>query len=393
MIGVCMSEKEKKKGDPVYFAERVRRKGAKDTGERGEEIFKGGNAKYEKTEPKVERSAVEKQFDTLLMRRGSVADQYLGNLPVGADEFVAEQRANYERDDPDGYYADEKKRKNSLFGIKEERPDKLIDFDKRESKVLVYPGFRDDVQVSEDASAYYAPHSDTIHGVGYNEIESEKRSREINEEFGKKHPSEKKEEYSKLVFHRPAHRYSGKTEDSAMDFLNHELVHSYTSGGEVGTQAPVGDVEKYGSYTTANNAEYTRSVVTGLNSMRDISGMKLNDPQSVHQLFDELEKNPKLMDKVSPEGGRLFRSYFHLKENNPWAAEKLREAVARDSKYLAENEVNKKQRIEGSFKWADLMNQERQAAAQMEMARVEEPDYRAEASRIAGMIRQQRGLT
>jgi hypothetical protein len=46
------------------------------------------------------------------------------------------------------------------------------------------------------------------------------------------------------------------------------------------------------------------------------------------------------LNEVSEEGGRLFRSYFHLKKNNPWAAEKLREATARDSKYLAKNDTS-----------------------------------------------------
>jgi hypothetical protein len=330
---------------PVYFAERVRKDGAADSGERGPELFPQGQAKFEVADPKIERaSEVERQFGVKVLNRGDYFNEYLKNIPGGAKQFVEEQKANYQRDDPDGYFADQEKKKNSFFGDTTQSPDRLIDFDKREKPLMVYKDLGKD---SRSDRAHYEPLGDSVKGVDVADISLKDR---VDEQLTKDGFLKQKITSGHLTGVGGRMDYNGRgpssDENTEKGTLFHEMAHSFTSGAEVNTQidevepngADMENLEKFGTYNTSTNAEYAESALTGLNSMRSITGHKLNDPQSVHQLFDEIEANPKILNKVSGEGGRIFRSYFHLKQTNPWAAKKLREATARDSKYLAKNE-------------------------------------------------------
>jgi hypothetical protein len=264
-------------------------------------------------------------------------DSYLTNIEGGAEKFVAEQRANYERDDPDGL-------KKGQYALFPEQKNPLIEFDKRKKPIAVYKSVKPD-----SSGAYYDRKSDLVGGVDLKQAYRDNQQYNTLAKNGdERKASEVKELYSSAS---PYYAYDGAgrsiDDKDSGNTLFHELAHSYTSGSEkepqIYEQKNAGGIQdnllKRGTYNTSADAEYAQSVVTGLNSMRSITGQKLNDPQSVHQLFDEIEKNPAILNNVSTEGGRLFRSYFYLKENNPWAAEKLREAAARDSKYLVENQA------------------------------------------------------
>jgi hypothetical protein len=72
--------------------------------------------------------------------------------------------------------------------------------------------------------------------------------------------------------------------------------------------------------------------------MRDITGMKLNTPFEVHKLLDEVEKTPAILDNLSDENARIFRSYLKINKENPKSGKRIRESMARDSKYLVQND-------------------------------------------------------
>lgn len=333
------------KPKPVYFAERVRKDGATDSGARGPELFPNGEPRYPVARPKIAKpDALTYSMRAELMNRGDYFNEYLENIPGGAKKFVAEQEANYRRDDPDGVFADKQKRKNSVLGVNKEAPDPLIDFEKRKKPVMVYE------DLNGVDRGHYDREKDSVRGVSVVDIFNKDL---VDEKLKGMGLGSKPPESSHLVSTSPSKRvaYNGvgnsSDDDENRNTLFHELAHSFTSAAEKEAQVDktaekspdMKHLEEVGTYNTTNNAEYAQSVLTGLNSMRSITGHKLNDPQSIHQLFDEVEKNPKILNKISEEGGRIFRSYFHLKETNPWAAKKLREATARDSKYLAENET------------------------------------------------------
>jgi len=332
----------KPKQEKVYFAERVRQQGAKDTGVRGEPIFPEGKPKYKVARPTVPApTKLERELGAgVLKSRGDYMDAYLTNIEGGAEKFVAEQRANYERDDPDGL-------KKGGYALYPKPKDPLIDFDKRKKPILVSES--DDTAIAP--AAYYNSLTDTVAGVSLAQAKFDNAIDDRMEKDG--HGIKASEVKNPYSTRSPLDAYNGTgvsiDDNDNRNTLLHELAHTYTSGadgegqGQVHDQKEAGGIQdnllKRGTYNTSTGAEYAQSVVTGLNSMRSITGQKLNDPQSVHQLFDEIEKNPAILNNVSREGGRLFRSYFYLKKNNPWAAEKLREATARDSKYLVENQA------------------------------------------------------
>lgn len=86
------------------------------------------------------------------------------------------------------------------------------------------------------------------------------------------------------------------------------------------------------------------------------------------------------------------------KEQERWAGEvddvrKYIEEAGQESRGDFKDKEIEREAINHSFDRFDVTERERERMARLEMERVEEPDYRAEASRIAGMIRQQRGLT
>jgi hypothetical protein len=89
-------------------------------------------------------------------------------------------------------------------------------------------------------------------------------------------------------------------------------------------------------YMFASSEEYKGGTLNFLNRSRQLTGKKLTDPQEIHQLFDEIEKDPSILEKnYFLEEARIPRTYLMLKEVKPEAAEILRNAVARDCQYLA----------------------------------------------------------
>jgi hypothetical protein len=246
----------------------------------------------------------------------SVNDQLLQNLPIPAAEFVAEQKRNFKRD-------------RLPWNKSKVRPSSdLIDFDKRNQPVSLdtWPGW-----LGQGASTY--PRTRRIEG--------------LDPEMLRKHPEGKEWEgqddsRQDRDYHgypeTPDGRSRGYPKDSMLSLM-HELTHNYTGGREPGDYVrgdvtfPVGT-----SYITNRGTEYTQGVTSGLNAMRDITGEKLNDPPQVHQLFDEIVADPSILDSITSESARVFRTYLTLRETNPKLAEKLRESMARDSQYLVESE-------------------------------------------------------
>jgi hypothetical protein len=122
------------------------------------------------------------------------------------------------------------------------------------------------------------------------------------------------------------------------EVLGHELSHAST----VASRASV-DIDKFRGgvspkrpYFYALSEEYKVGTLTFLNKSRQLTGKKLVNPQEIHQLFDEIEADPSILDKnYSIEEARLPRTYLHLKKTNPQGAELLRNATARDCQYLA----------------------------------------------------------
>jgi hypothetical protein len=126
----------------------------------------------------------------------------------------------------------------------------------------------------------------------------------------------------------------------------HELNHAQTATGDVEkyhrevsknyvlSEKPIQDGETYG---TQYPAEYLQGALSGLNSLRDVTGRAMNTPDEVHYAFDEISKNPKILEHLPPENARIFREYLWLRQKDPAKAEKLRQAVARDSQVLADS--------------------------------------------------------
>jgi hypothetical protein len=97
-------------------------------------------------------------------------------------------------------------------------------------------------------------------------------------------------------------------------------------------------------YQYASGEEYKVGTLIFLNKSRQLTGKMLVDPQEIHQLFDEIESDPSILDQnYYHEEARLPRTYLLLKKTNPQGAELLRNAVARDSQYLAKSGIQRSQ--------------------------------------------------
>jgi hypothetical protein len=124
---------------------------------------------------------------------------------------------------------------------------------------------------------------------------------------------------------------------STPEIIGHELAHGYTiDRSRMRSMETIPPISPERPYFFGISEEYKVGALTFLNKSRQLTGKKLTDPQEIHQLFDEIERDPTILDKnYSPEEARLPRTYLLLKKTNPEGATLLRNATARDCQYLA----------------------------------------------------------
>ena len=134
------------------------------------------------------------------------------------------------------------------------------------------------------------------------------------------------------------------------EIMSHEANHSYLnvsrkkpeSGSYEGApqfeSADEQAAQGVNSYQTTNDFEWAQGVTAGLNGMRDITGLKLNNAREVHKLLDEVEGNPKILENLSDENARIFRSYLKVNKENPRSGKRMRESIVRDAHYLVEKD-------------------------------------------------------
>jgi len=296
---------------------------------------------------------------------GSMSDQLLQNLkdpegnPVSAAEFVAIQKAKFEND------------LGAVVHWSKVLPrSDLIDYEKRDQPVTL-----------DTFPTRIGPHTDLaerrIFGIDPKKVRENPQGRRIPSEYAKRSYLQSPDtRRASLVYHgypeeqriprkvqakptfldRVQARLLGVPLDPAaiaivkkkdpdvgsiVDVLGHEGTHNYVGGNTLGDRDSSGEIQYFEpgtSYITDFGAEYTQGVTSGLNAMRDVTGQFLNTPQQVHQLVDEIVADPAILNHISVEHARVFRTYLNLRKTNPKLAEKLRDSMARDSQYLVENE-------------------------------------------------------
>jgi len=311
-------------------------------------LFPGGKAKYERTQQQMPETT--KPFDYEHLTPSSVNDQLLQNLPIPADDFVAEQRRNFERDGA-----------LNLEAGPRSGEDPLIDFDKRDRRVYLDTSYLRKVQASGNLfpPSWWAatnPEQRRILGLDPNELRENPKSeystqapwsasvwKKIRGIMDRRTDDKPKDLHdgADTSKHKKWLDYSGwkgGLRRSGVDILGHELTHNYTGGLYDDSLGKFTKLKPGTSYITDRGSEYTQAATSGLNAMRDVTGEKINTPQQVHQLFDEIVADPVILDSIAPEHARAFRTYLTLRETNPELAEKLRNSMARDSQYLVENE-------------------------------------------------------
>ena len=288
-------------------------------------LFPGGKAPYPATKlvmPEARRDL----YGNETFRPEQFANQFLGNIPGGAEAFVAEQKKNWDH-----------------------KPDSLIDFGLRGRPVSV-----SDRSPVDEAMGFAPPLPSTFRPFNRNQESIvygvyPDKIRGMGTPLPDSPMSDGVAGYNGLP--------SGTSSKQTPYLLNHELGHTYLladlrdaregmeASGRIQRLNPDErnpmkweKVPKNNSYHTDIGAEYLQGATSGLNAMRDITGQKINTPQQTHQLFNEIEANPKILDQINPENARIFRSYLNLRQTNPEAAQKLREATARDSQYLVQSE-------------------------------------------------------
>jgi hypothetical protein len=125
------------------------------------------------------------------------------------------------------------------------------------------------------------------------------------------------------------------------EVVGHELLHGATTSSTTRLDSLHeklnSNVSPERPYFYGSSEEYKVGTLTFLNKSRQLTGKKLVEPQEIHQLFDEIERDPSILNKnYSVEEARLPRTYLLLKKTNPQGAELLRNAAARDCQYLAQ---------------------------------------------------------
>jgi hypothetical protein len=312
-------------------------------------LFPDGKARFKRTQlqmppkgrtagPGSTRYAYGREFVT----PASVNNQYLTRVLGGAAALVAEQKDNFERDrvstDLRVPLTEKQRAKREVLPRND-----LISFDKRNQPVLL--DTKDKSYFPYDEIGTY-PEEQRIVGLDPEKLRKLPEGRWVSS-VQRQGESKPYRDYYGFP-EAPDGGSAGRPDNENMSNLSHELTHNYTGG-----RGPEDYVERFGddefppgtSYITDRGSEYTQGATAGLNAMRDITGEKLNDPQQVHQLFDEIIAKPSILDSISIQNARVFRTYLTLRETNPKRAEKLRESMARDSQYLVKNELQFRARV------------------------------------------------
>jgi hypothetical protein len=313
------------------------------------EFFPLGTAKYKATQQKLPERIQKGEPNTWYkIKPSEINDQLLQTIKGGSDAFIAEQRANYERD-----------LKSTDPNV---RPDpNLINFDLRNTDVDVEPITLNASGPNEGEGPAYFPYSRTVRGLDselmkktpWGKWEASQYPKEEGGEGFKRglkmltssdakidelHENEYENEVNVELAKYNAREVDGKVikgrNAGGVPVLGHELTHSYVRP----SNDTFNDINKENAYITEYGVEYGQAATSGLNAMRNITGKKLNTPESVDKLFGEIEQKPEILENITQEHARLFRTYLYLKEQDPKAAAKLRQQVSKDSQYLVEND-------------------------------------------------------
>jgi hypothetical protein len=349
----------------------VKRPGIQDTGIYGEPMFPGGVPQYPFVTPTLPPLGTDGKYPTVTP--ASIANQHLGNLPNGQtpESFVNEQRSNYERSRKllGGPFlmGDLINTINPNSKAARNTPERgLIDFDSRNRPVPVRPegnpfnpaGYLQGAfQPRTKASPVFDPLSGSVLNMDISNPNFHDQTKQAGYDAEERRSFLERfalEDAGMVPKNLPVHSnigaYVGQGsrpitkplgEPNNIQTLEHELTHSYTnSGGNLNylrENSRANRPERDASYWTDNGPEYTVGATNGLNAFRQVTGRKLNTPQEIHQLFDEIEKRPNILNSIGGEHQAIFRSYLNLRENNPPVARQLREAMARDGQFLVQN--------------------------------------------------------
>lgn len=270
----------------------------------GTDIFPGGALPFKATEivipSAIKEGVAGGKTGMRTISAAALNDQLLhGNLPVTGKRLVEEVRGAYEENKDQLPYA--------------------VDYDRRGADVPV-------VFAPDSGPSHYHPLTGAI------KLSGDAKSDEM----------------------AWTDKYVGSTSTGkprlTEDIAIHEANHSWTTGGGAGNksffQEKVADLFQNRSqadakpgetYSTSSGAEYLTAAVTGFNTLRNVTGRKMNTPAEMHRALDEIEKDPKILDNFPNEGGRIFNDYLNIKESDPKSGEMFRNALARDCQFLAGN--------------------------------------------------------
>jgi len=235
-----------------------------------------------------------------------VHDQYLRDVEGGAQNLVSQAQENYLRDAEDLPWKQDIAMRDKEFTFRTQTGNPNIGSHYN----------------SKTQEAVFSPYQATLFANGrkYNGFPAGKESLSFYES----------------VMHEISHAmtYDPSGSSDAYNFKEARRMERDFEGPNQGRDMDGQAMKR--PYFYASSEEYKVGSLIFLNKSRQLTGKKLMNPQEIHQLFDEIEKDPSILDKnYTIEEARLPRTYLMLKEVHPEGAEILRNATARDSQYLA----------------------------------------------------------
>ena len=132
------------------------------------------------------------------------------------------------------------------------------------------------------------------------------------------------------LFKKRILRYNALDPDDKVSFpgvLGHELGHSVFDKYEEKSIKPR---FKNSTYQSDIDYEGHTAILNGINAARYLTGHKLDTPQDISRLLDEIEANPKLLEhfKDMPDMGRVFRSYLNIRKKYPKHSRAWKKAIS-----------------------------------------------------------------